>query len=109
MALTLTVAAKVVLNWLPQHYRNSFFNTLRHGEHQVALASARAGNVNGGGDWADDRLIPDILRAIEAEQSVKIRNPQATRPWQHVLEPLNGYLLLAEKLYTKRLSICGGV
>jgi CDP-glucose 4,6-dehydratase len=82
-------------------YRNSFFNTLRHGEHQVALASARAGNVIGGGDWADDRLIPDILRAIEAEQSVKIRNPQATRPWQHVLEPLNGYLLLAEKLYRK--------
>jgi len=82
-------------------YRNSFFNTVRHGEHQVALASARAGNVIGGGDWADDRLIPDVLRAIETGQSVKIRNPQATRPWQHVLEPLNGYLILAEKLYTE--------
>jgi CDP-glucose 4,6-dehydratase len=82
-------------------YRNSFFNTVRHGEHQVALASARAGNVIGGGDWADDRLIPDVLRAIESGQSVKIRNPQATRPWQHVLEPLDGYLLLAEKLYTE--------
>jgi CDP-glucose 4,6-dehydratase len=82
-------------------YRNSFFNTVRDSEHQVALASARAGNVIGGGDWADDRLIPDVLRAIETGESVKIRNPQATRPWQHVLEPLNGYLILAEKLYTK--------
>ena len=82
-------------------YRNSFFNTVKQGEHQVALASARAGNVIGGGDWADDRLIPDVLRAIETGQSVKIRNPQATRPWQHVLEPLNGYLILAEKLYTE--------
>ncbi|MDC3087406.1 CDP-glucose 4,6-dehydratase [Paracoccaceae bacterium] len=82
-------------------YRNSFFNSVRHGKHQVALASARAGNVIGGGDWADDRLIPDVLRAIETGQSVNIRNPQATRPWQHVLEPLNGYLILAEKLYTE--------
>ena len=82
-------------------YRNSFFNSAQHGEHQVALATARAGNVIGGGDWAEDRLIPDILRAIEAGQSVNIRNPHATRPWQHVLEPLNGYLILAEKLYTQ--------
>ena len=82
-------------------YRNSFFNSAKHGEHQVALATARAGNVIGGGDWAEDRLIPDILRAIEAGQSVNIRNPHATRPWQHVLEPLNGYLILAEKLYTQ--------
>ena len=82
-------------------YRNSFFNMTRDGENQVALASARAGNVIGGGDWADDRLIPDVLRAIEIGQSVKIRNPSATRPWQHVLEPLNGYLILAEKLYTE--------
>ena len=82
-------------------YRNSFFSKERHGEHQVALATARAGNVIGGGDWAKDRLIPDILRAIESGQSVKIRNPNATRPWQHVLDPLNGYLILAEKLYTE--------
>lgn len=82
-------------------YRNSFFNTVRHSEHQVALATARAGNVIGGGDWANDRLIPDVLRAIESGQSANIRNPQATRPWQHVLEPLNGYLVLAEKLYTE--------
>lgn len=82
-------------------YRNSFFDTASQGKHQVALATARAGNVIGGGDWANDRLIPDVLRAIEAGQSVKIRNPNATRPWQHVLDPLNGYLALAEKLYTE--------
>lgn len=64
-----------------------------------AVASARAGNVIGGGDWATDRLVPDLLRAFEKKQPVIIRNPQATRPWQHVLEPLSGYLNLAEKLY----------
>jgi CDP-glucose 4,6-dehydratase len=80
-------------------YRNSFFNTTKYAEHKVALATARAGNVIGGGDWAQDRLIPDILRAIESGQSVNIRNPHATRPWQHVLEPLSGYLVLAERLY----------
>jgi CDP-glucose 4,6-dehydratase len=82
-------------------YRNSFFNTAKYSEHQVALATARAGNVIGGGDWAEDRLIPDVLRAIESSQSVNIRNPHATRPWQHVLEPLSGYLALAENLYTQ--------
>jgi len=82
-------------------YRNSFFNAANHSEHQVALATARAGNVIGGGDWAEDRLIPDILLAIQNGQSVNIRNPHATRPWQHVLEPLSGYLALAEKLYTQ--------
>lgn len=80
-------------------YRNSFFNLSKQGEHQVALSTARAGNVIGGGDWAEDRLIPDTLRAIESGQPVSIRNPFATRPWQHVLEPLSGYLCLAEKLY----------
>ncbi len=77
-------------------YRHSFFS---HGT--TALASARAGNVIGGGDWASDRLIPDILRAFERQQAVAIRNPRATRPWQHVLEPLSGYLVLAEKLHTE--------
>jgi CDP-glucose 4,6-dehydratase len=80
-------------------YRRSFFNPDKYSEHGVALASARAGNVIGGGDWARDRLIPDILRAIEAGEPVKIRNPSAIRPWQHVLEPLSGYLTLAYKLY----------
>jgi CDP-glucose 4,6-dehydratase len=80
-------------------YRRSFFNADSYHEHGIALASARAGNVIGGGDWARDRLIPDIMRAIEAGQPVKIRNPNAIRPWQHVLEPLSGYLKLAQKLY----------
>lgn len=80
-------------------YRDSFFNPTNYATHGVAVASGRAGNVIGGGDWATDRLIPDILRAIEAEQCVNIRNPNAIRPWQHVLEPLSGYLSLAEHLF----------
>lgn len=82
-------------------YRNSFFNAAKYGEQRVALATARAGNVIGGGDWAEDRLIPDILSAFESARPVVIRNPHATRPWQHVLEPLRGYLVLAEKLYSE--------
>ena len=83
-------------------YRQSFFDSssINH-KPSTAVATARAGNVIGGGDWAEDRLIPDILRAIQNGQSVNIRNPHATRPWQHVLEPLSGYLALAEKLYTQ--------
>jgi CDP-glucose 4,6-dehydratase len=83
---------------LTASFRNSFFPTKDHARHGVAVASARAGNVIGGGDWSKDRLIPDILRAIGSGQPVQIRNPHATRPWQHVLEPLGGYLLLAQRL-----------
>jgi CDP-glucose 4,6-dehydratase len=75
-------------------YRRSFLQ-----DQGVGLATVRAGNVIGGGDWADDRLIPDILRSFEKKESVVVRNPKATRPWQHVLEPLSGYLILAQKLY----------
>lgn len=84
-------------------YRNSFFN-----QSGVGLASARAGNVIGGGDWALDRLVPDTLRAIEKNTPVSIRNPLAIRPWQHVLEPLSGYLVLAQKLYEDANSFSGG-
>ncbi len=80
-------------------YRSSFFNPHKHAQHGVALATARAGNVIGGGDWAQDRLIPDILAAFEQGRHVHIRNPHAIRPWQHVLEPLRGYLTLAERLF----------
>jgi len=76
-------------------YRNSFLES-----EGISLASARAGNVIGGGDWADDRLIPDILRAMDSGTTLEIRSPNSTRPWQHVLEPLSGYLMLAEQLYT---------
>lgn len=77
-------------------YRASFLR-----DAGIALATARAGNVIGGGDWAEDRLVPDILRALEQGRSVEIRNPHAIRPWQHVLEPLSGYLLLAQRLYAQ--------
>ncbi len=79
-------------------FRNSFFNTEDYKKHGVALASARAGNVIGGGDWAEDRLIPDFMRAITKGEQLFIRSPFAIRPWQYVLEPLYGYLTLAAKL-----------
>lgn len=80
-------------------YRQSYFSPEKFTEHQVSIASARAGNVIGGGDWSEDRLIPDAIKAFEANQALLIRNPLATRPWQHVLEPLSGYLVLAQALY----------
>ena len=80
-------------------YRSSYFHPDRIGKHGKAIASARAGNVIGGGDWAEDRLIPDIIKSLTEKQEVIIRNPMAIRPWQHVLEPLSGYMLLAQKLW----------
>jgi len=80
-------------------YRQSFFHPERISEHGVSLSSVRAGNVIGGGDWALDRIIPDCIRALENDEPVNIRNPHAIRPWQHVLEPLSGYLWLAAKQY----------
>lgn len=80
-------------------YRQSFFHPARYAEHQLALASARAGNVIGGGDWARDRLIPDLINAFAQGRPAIVRNPGGVRPWQHVLEPLYGYLLLANRLY----------
>ena len=88
-------------------YRSSFFNPKDYGRHGMAIASARAGNVIGGGDWAADRLIPDFIRAIISKKKLIIRNPQAIRPWQFVLEPLNGYLTLAAKLFTGGPSFSG--
>jgi len=81
-------------------YRSSFFNPKDYGKsHRVAPSSARAGNVIGGGDWAEDRLIPDCIRTLSQNKIINIRNPQATRPWQYILEPLSGYLLLGSKMY----------
>ena len=79
-------------------YRSSYFNPDEYQKHGVAVATVRAGNVIGGGDWATDRLLPDIIRSMLAEKAILIRNPNAIRPWQHVLEPLSGYLTLAQKL-----------
>ncbi len=84
-------------------YRTSFLATAG-----VSVATARAGNVIGGGDWAEDRLIPDLFRAIDRGTELLIRSPQATRPWQHVLEPLSGYLMLAEQLFTKGMKFAEG-
>lgn len=80
-------------------YRSSFFNPEHHDVHKVSLASARAGNVIGGGDWAKDRLIPDCIKSLTNKEPILIRNPNAVRPWQHVLESLSGYLILCEKQY----------
>ena len=84
-------------------YRRSFM-----AEAGIQLASARAGNVIGGGDWSDDRLVPDILRAFEARQKVVVRNPDSVRPWQHVLEPLSGYLVLVQRLWNDGASFADG-
>jgi CDP-glucose 4,6-dehydratase len=88
-------------------YRQSFFSPEKYSQHQVAIASARAGNVIGGGDWSEDRLIPDAIKAFEADQALVIRHPLATRPWQHVLEPLSGYLVLAQILYEQGADFDG--
>jgi CDP-glucose 4,6-dehydratase len=91
-------ASKAAAEIVVGSYRNSFFNPAKYDEHKKAIASARAGNVIGGGDRAKDRIIPDIIRGIEMNEPVVVRNPQSVRPWQHVLEPLSGYLLLGKKL-----------
>jgi CDP-glucose 4,6-dehydratase len=89
-------------------YRDSFFTAGGDGQPSPAIASVRAGNVIGGGDWADDRLLPDIVRAFEAGTPVRIRRPQAIRPWQHVVEPLGGYLTLAQHLWKCGEAAGGG-
>jgi CDP-glucose 4,6-dehydratase len=93
---------------LTSSYRNSFFNPEQFKKsHNTLLASCRAGNVIGGGDWAKDRLITDIMQSVSLDKKVKLRNPDATRPWQHVLEPLSGYLFLAQKLLQEKTSFAG--
>ena len=92
-----------------QSWRRSFFNPADYGKkHHVSLASVRAGNVIGGGDWALDRIIPDCIRALEADKIIEIRSPKAIRPWQHVLEPLSGYMLLAAKMWDEPTAYCEG-
>lgn len=89
-------------------YRNSFFPLEKYEDHKVAIASVRAGNVIGGGDWAENRLVPDCIRAIEENKNILIRNRNSIRPWQHVLEPLSGYIEIAEKLYSEPKKYSGG-
>ena len=94
-------SSKGCMELLVASYRNSYFAPHQYNEHKTAIATARAGNVIGGGDWAEDRLIPDMINAFINQKHAVIRNPKAIRPWQHVLEPLGGYLELAQKLYDR--------
>lgn len=89
-------------------WRRSFMNPEDYSKHGKSIASARAGNVIGGGDWAADRIIPDCIRAIERNEPIRIRNRYAVRPWQHVLEPLSGYLLLAQRMWNNPTEYCEG-
>jgi len=89
-------------------WRRSFFNPEQYEKHGKSIASVRAGNVIGGGDWALDRIIPDCIRALEAGKPIDIRSPKAIRPWQHVLEPLSGYMLLAKKMWENPTQYCEG-
>jgi len=92
-------SSKGAAELLISSYRDSYFPVEQFNKHQTAISSVRAGNVIGGGDWSEDRLIPDIIRSFQNGVPVTIRNPHAIRPWQHVLEPLSGYMQLAEKMY----------
>jgi len=89
-------------------WRSSFFNPDKYTSHGKSIASVRAGNVIGGGDWALDRIIPDCIKALEAGKPIEIRSPKAIRPWQHVLEPLSGYILLASKMWDEPTKYCEG-
>ncbi|SHG60128.1 CDP-glucose 4,6-dehydratase [Flavobacterium johnsoniae] len=97
-------ASKACAELLIDSYRNSFFNSKTYSDHKKSIAVARAGNVIGGGDWSKDRLIPDVAKAFADEKPVVIRNPNSVRPWQHVLEPIAGYLLLGANLTEKPLE-----
>lgn len=97
-------ASKACAELVIDSYRNSFFNIKNYDQHQKGIAVARAGNVIGGGDWSKDRLIPDIAKAFAIEKPVVIRNPNSVRPWQHVLEPVIGYLLLGANLAIEPLK-----
>jgi CDP-glucose 4,6-dehydratase len=100
-------SSKACAELVTKAYLKSFFNPDKYNEHKVCLATARAGNVIGGGDWAANRLIPDAAKAYSQQAILNIRNPQSTRPWQHVLEPLRGYLMLCERMYLQGIRFNG--
>ncbi len=100
--------SKACCELVTESYRLSYFHPQQYDKHLKSVATARAGNVIGGGDWCEDRLIPDVVRAMAAGQPVRVRNPRAVRPWQHVMEPLTGYLLLAAHQARDPKSFCEG-
>ncbi|HWB25346.1 MAG TPA: CDP-glucose 4,6-dehydratase [Chitinophagaceae bacterium] len=100
-------ASKACAELVISSFRNSFFNINTINEHRKALAAARAGNVIGGGDWSTDRILPDVVRALAKGETIQVRNPHAVRPWQHVLEPLTGYLLLGALLHENAIIYSG--
>ena len=91
-----------------QSWRRSYFNPEQYEKHGKSIASVRAGNVIGGGDWSLDRIIPDCIRALETDKPIEIRSPKSVRPWEHVLEPLSGYMLLAKKMWNDPTEYCEG-
>lgn len=101
-------SSKACCEILISSWRNSFLNPNQYTNHKKSIASARAGNVIGGGDFTKDRIVPDSIRALEENKKIKIRNPKSTRPWQHVLEPLFGYMVLAKKMYDNPLDYSEG-
>ena len=100
-------ASKGAAELMCSSYQRSFFNPDAYKDHKKVMATVRAGNVIGGGDWSKDRIIPDVMSAIETNNPIRIRNPDSIRPWQHVMEPLHGYLLLASKLHTDPKKFSG--
>ncbi len=100
-------SSKACSELVTEAYRKSFFNLDNFALHGKSLATARAGNVFGGGDWQTDRIVPDSIRALEQGEPIIVRSPHAIRPWQHVLEPLSGYLQLAEKMYKQPIEYAG--
>jgi CDP-glucose 4,6-dehydratase len=100
-------ASKTCTEIVVSSFRNSFFNLSKIKEHQKTVVTARAGNVIGGGDYSDDRIIPDIVRALKSKSVIDVRNPNAVRPWQHVLEPLGGYLLLGGMAHNDPIKFSG--
>jgi CDP-glucose 4,6-dehydratase len=101
-------ASKAAAEIVVDSYRSSFFNPAAYEQHKKSISSARAGNVIGGGDWAKDRIMPDIIRALSNNEQVVVRNPVSVRPWEHVLEPLHGYLVLAANQFQNPVKYATG-
>ncbi|MCF1713210.1 CDP-glucose 4,6-dehydratase [Flavihumibacter sp. RY-1] len=97
-------SSKACTEIVTESFRSSFYNPVNYAAHAKSIATARAGNVFGGGDWSEDRLVPDIVKALQENRKIKLRNPASVRPWQHVLEPISGYLILGQLLYESPLE-----